>query len=104
MKTDLERSKEIVDNVESYITESTKEIFDSLEKAYEQACRQRWRALNLAVKAKLEAVSSGIASFEEEFLAHIVLPNGKTVGNLLVPQLGRAYLENKMPPLLGYGS
>lgn len=75
---------------------------ESLEKVYEQACRQRWRALALAVKAKLEAVNSKIATFEEEFLAHIVLPNGKTVGNMLVPQVSRAYLENKMPPLLGY--
>jgi hypothetical protein len=32
----------------------------SLERHWDQACRQRWRALALVVKAKLEAVESGI--------------------------------------------
>ncbi len=49
------------------------------EKAFEQAVRQRWRALALAVKAKLEAVESGIAEFDQEFFAYLVLPNGRTV-------------------------
>lgn len=49
------------------------------ESKYEQAIRQRWRALALVVKAKLEAVESGIASFEEEFFAYTVLPSGRTV-------------------------
>src|SRR4051794_9343207 len=44
-------------------------------KAWEQACRQRWRALALAIKAKLEAVEAGITSFDDEFQAFIVLPN-----------------------------
>lgn len=56
--------------------------------AYEQALRQRWRSLALAIKAKLEAVESGITSFEEEFLAHIVTHGGKTIGEWAVPQLG----------------
>lgn len=47
--------------------------------AYEQAVRQKWRALALVVKAKLEAVESGISTFEEEFYAHLVLPNGQTI-------------------------
>ncbi len=70
------------------------------KKLWEQACRQRWRALALAVKAKLEAVESGITDFETEFLAHIMLPNGSTVGKHMVPQLKAAYDNNKMPPLL----
>ena len=70
------------------------------KKMWEQSCRQRWRALLLAVKAKLEAVESGITTFEEEFLAHIMLPNGSTVGKWAVPQLEKAYENNKMPPLL----
>lgn len=52
---------------------------DEQVKAYEQAVRQRWRALALVVKAKLEAVEAGIATFEQEFYAHVVLPNGRTV-------------------------
>lgn len=72
--------------------------------AWEQACRQRWRALALAIKAKLEAVESGITSFEEEFMAHIVLPNGSTVGGWMIPQIEQSYSQKKMPPLLGHSS
>src|SRR3972149_8623439 len=39
-----------------------------------QATRQRWRALLLCIKAKLESVESGIETFEEAFMPHIVLP------------------------------
>jgi len=76
---------------------------EEIETAWEQACRQRWRALALVVKAKLEAVESGITTFEDEFLAHIVLPDGKTVGRWFKPQLEAAYQNKKMPPLLGDG-
>lgn len=69
-------------------------------KAWEQACRQRWRALALVIKAKLEAVESGITMFEEEFLAHIVLPHGGTVGGWMLPQVDDAYKTGNMPPLL----
>lgn len=73
---------------------------DAIDKAWEQAQRQRWRALTLAVKAKLEAVESGIASFEEEFLPYIVLPDGQTVGSHVLPRVAEAYQENSMPRLL----
>lgn len=72
----------------------------AIKAAYEQAVRQRWRALTLVIKAKLEAVESGVAQFEEEFLAHIVLPNGETVGRFMLPQVAKAYETNQMPPLL----
>ena len=68
------------------------------EEAYDQAVRQRWRALVLVIKAKLEAVESGIVTFEEEFMAHIVLPSGETVGEWFVPQLEQAYETQQMPP------
>jgi hypothetical protein len=55
--------------------------------AFEKEIARLWRCLALAIKAKLEVVESGIATFEEEFLAHIVLPSGKTVGSHVVPQL-----------------
>ena len=35
-------------------------------------------------------------------MAHIVLPDGKTVGQLMRPQIITAYDTGKMPPLLGY--
>lgn len=39
----------------------------------EAESRRRWRCLLLAIKAKLEVVETGIATFDEEFLAHIVV-------------------------------
>lgn len=68
--------------------------------AYEGEVRRRWRALALAVKAKLEAVETGIVSFEDEFAAYIVLPNGSTVGEWLRPQIAEAYRTGRMPELL----
>lgn len=72
---------------------------DAMLREYEKAQRQRWRALALVIKAKLEAVQSGIAEFEAEFLAHIVLPDGSTVGDFVRPEVQRAYETGKMPPL-----
>lgn len=70
---------------------------DAAEKLWEQACRQRWRALALVIKAKLEAVSAGITTIEDEFLAHTVLPDGQTVGQFIQPQLQIAYETGRMP-------
>lgn len=67
---------------------------------WEQETRSRWRSLFLVIKAKLEAVESGITNFEQEFLAHIVLPDGSTVGNWVGPQLATIYALRQMPNLL----
>lgn len=75
----------------------------SVDEAWEQATRQRWRALALAIKAKLEAVASGITSFEEEFMSHVVMPNGQNFGTWATPQIAEAYEKKKMPPLLNSG-
>ena len=68
--------------------------------AWEQTTRQCWRALALIIKAKLEAVESGVVSLEEEFLAHTLLPDGRTVGQWLQPQLEHAYQTRRMPSML----
>ena len=67
---------------------------------YQQAIRQRWRALLLVIKAKLEAVESDIVTFDNEFMAHIVLPDGSTIGEVMAPQIASAYGTGEMPPLL----
>jgi hypothetical protein len=67
---------------------------------WEQACRSSWRSLLLVIKAKLEAVSAGITTIEQEFLAHIVLPDGSTFGQWAHPQLETMASSGKMPPLL----
>lgn len=69
-----------------------------------QLCRSRWRALVIAIKAKLECVESGITTLEQEFMAHIVLPSGQTVGDVMTPQIEQSYQTKQMPPLLGMGS
>ncbi|WP_169165122.1 hypothetical protein [Cellulomonas taurus] len=73
------------------------------ESAYEQASRQRWRALALVVKAKLEAVEAGITTFEEEFLAHLVLPSGTSVFDSVAPAIELAYATGDTRPLLQIG-
>jgi hypothetical protein len=45
-------------------------------------------------------VESGIAEFEDEFLAYLVLPNGQTVGDFTRPQIAKAYENNQMPALM----
>jgi hypothetical protein len=66
----------------------------------EQATRSRWRALWLIIKAKLEAVDNGVTTFEEEFLAHIVMPGDRTVASYVIPKIGEAYTSGKMPLML----
>lgn len=72
----------------------------SKREAWEQATRQRWRALLLIIKAKLEAIEAGVATLESEFLAQTLLPSGATVGEWLEPQLDDVYTSGQMPPLL----
>ena len=62
--------------------------------------RSSWRALLLSIKAKLEAASIGISTFEDEFMAHIVMPDGSTIGENIRPRIASAYRDGKMPPLL----
>jgi len=72
----------------------------TVEKEHAQAMRQRWRALHLVIQAKLEAVECGITTFEEEFLSHIVTPNGLTVGEHVLPRLIEAVETGEMPKAL----
>lgn len=69
-------------------------------KAWEQACRTRWRALLLTIKAKLESTEAGIETFEQAFLAHILLPDQTLVGDRIIGALGEAYRTGTMPQLL----
>jgi hypothetical protein len=62
--------------------------------------RRRWRALLLAIKAKFELVETGITTFEEEFAVHVVLPDGRTVGEHLLPAIAAAYENGSTPALL----
>lgn len=70
------------------------------EKAWEQATRQKWRALALVVKAKLEAVEAGISEFETEFLGHVVMPDGRTVAEHARPLIAESYASGAVPDRL----
>lgn len=60
--------------------------------------RQRWRAVLLVIKAKLEAVASGISTLEQEFLANIVTESGRTIGEVIVPRLSEAVAAGRLLP------
>lgn len=80
---------------------------DQVQRLYEQACRSHWRALCLTIKAKLVSVSTGVETFEEAFLAQVVVRDGaksKRFGEIAVRAIAESYSTNKMPPLLGSGS
>lgn len=76
---------------------------ERIDENWEQACRSAWRALNLVIKAKLEAVATGISTVEREFLADVVLPDGRTLGEWTQPQLEHMEKEGRMPKLLPMG-
>lgn len=62
--------------------------------------RRQWRALLLIIKAKLELVASGDTTFDREFLADIMLPDGTTVATQALPAIEAAYQTGQMPKLL----
>lgn len=77
------------------------------ERQLEQKIRERWRAIVLIVKAKLEAVQAGIRTIEQEFLEDLVIPGGATFGQMARPQIKSAYETGRMPkslPFLGDGT
>jgi len=75
-------------------------VHEAAEKAWEQACRQKWRALALVIKAKLEAVAADITTVEDEFLAHTILPDGSTVGQWAKTEIEEAIRIGRMPTSL----
>lgn len=64
--------------------------------AMEAETRRRWRALALVIKAKLEVVQSGITTFESEFMANIVMPDGRTVAEHVVPVIQESYEQGRV--------
>ena len=65
--------------------------------AKDQVRRARWRAAHMVVKSKLEASATGIETVEAAWLAHVVLPDGSTVGERIGPALQLAYDRGEMP-------
>lgn len=63
--------------------------------------RSRWRALLLTIKAKFVSVDAGVESFDEAFLAQIVVPtdDGRAdrVGRIAQKQIAEAYKKGAIP-------
>jgi hypothetical protein len=66
--------------------------------------RERWRAILLLVKAKLEIVALGVSTVEREFLADLVLPGGTRLHAALAERLVKAFSADSPVPLLGSGT
>jgi hypothetical protein len=62
--------------------------------------RQKWRALCLSIKAKLVSVDTGIETFEEAFLAHVVLADGQKLYDAVKDGIEQQYVTGKVGPLL----
>ena len=71
-----------------------------MQAAHEQACRETWQSMLLAIKAKLNNVAMGITTADDEFMAYIMLTDGTTVGEWLQPQIEESYRNRAMPPTL----
>lgn len=72
----------------------------AIVEAWNQACRSRWRALMLVIRAKLESVESEIETFEEAFLANIILDDGATVYERALPAIEAHYAGGQAIALL----
>lgn len=69
--------------------------------AWEQECRSLWRALLLAIRAKLESTEIGLSAFEQEFFAFIVDPlTNRTVYDEVRTALEARY-DGHDQPLIG---
>ena len=62
--------------------------------------RSIWRALLLTIKGKLESAERGIETFEEAFLANIMMPDGQTVAEHTQPAIKAGYSGDNSVPLL----
>jgi hypothetical protein len=71
-----------------------------LAKEREQLNRELMRRLLLVLKAKLELIQDGVTTFEREFLADILLPNGETLHDAVAHRIAAAYQSGEVLPML----
>jgi hypothetical protein len=70
------------------------------ERKREQKDREAWRRLLLLLKAKFESIRSGDSSLEQEFLANVMLPDGRTVADEVRESIALAYSTGQVSRLL----
>jgi len=74
----------------------------TLSRAEYDALLERIEDLQAALaldKAKREAVEAGVITFDRAILAHLMLPDGRTVAQHLQPRIETAYATGEMPAL-----
>jgi len=87
-------------DVYRYSARFTRRSDSATRGAWEQDCRERWRALVAYLKALRIGWESGIVRIEDALLHAVMLPDGESVGEWVAPQLPRIYASGQMPPLL----
>jgi hypothetical protein len=65
--------------------------------------RERWRAVLLLIKSKLEIVRIGLSSVEREFMADLVLPSGQRAEAFFAEAIRRGLEGGDASPMLGEG-
>lgn len=68
--------------------------------SHDQDIRQKWRALLLVIKAKLEAVECGISTLEKEFMPFMVMQDGRQMHQHVLPMIDEMMRLGKMPTVL----
>ena len=66
----------------------------------DQRRRTIWRNIDQVVRGKLAGVDMEIETVEEAFLAHVVMPDGRTVYEAAREAVALAYDTGKVQPLL----
>ena len=76
--------------------------FDVPQGRDEKENKRQWRVALLRIKTRLEEAASTGEPLQSVFLSNIVLPDGSTVGQKLLPELIEVAKGKPLPPLLGY--
>ena len=67
--------------------------------AHEAAVRSQWRSLFALLKALLVAVEDGLIPFERAFFYDTVTPDGRTVGQHMLPSVSNMLSSGRPIPL-----
>ena len=67
---------------------------------WQREVRRRWRSLCLVVKALLVGVEDGVLTFEQAFMPYIVMGDGFTIYQHVIPHIEHALATGEMPGTL----
>ena len=85
---------------ETYTIRIHCEVKESSDSAQER--RRVWRVLYYHLKSVFDSAASGVLEFREMMMPYVVTKSGKTVAELILPNLAKA-INTDPSRLLGYG-